>query len=443
MSKLKLGLTKLKSWYKSLNKTKRIALLLAVVLVLTTGVAGATTWWFYNRFTDLDRAFSDIDWGNSDFPDVDEVFEGRVLNILLMGFDRNEARDAIYSAFRPDTLMVAAINLDTGKVDLVSIPRDSLVPIYDRGGGRDKINHSYYYGWAASITGITDPDERHQSGLNSVVETVSMALKGVPIHYYVSVCMEGVMEIVDIMGGVWYDVPFDLIHHRTGEVLVTEGYQKLDGRQFLDFVRNRTFEGGDVRRTQHQQAILIAAFDQFKRANKLIHAPQVYMNMRNNLETNLTLDQIAALAFFATRNISAANITTHTMPGKFAYGRVHEGQTATNIYYLIDQQGRADLLKQVWGIDVQPDAPDKLLPRLRPDDEPVGDSEDFPVEEEPNEDPGDAENDEESNGAEDGNDSDAEGDDEEDEGDDEKEEDENSEEENKGESRGGEQDSES
>lgn len=375
-------LNKFKRWYKSLTRTKRIAFLLAVFLLVTTGAAGATTWWYYNRISDLGNVFPELEWNNQELPDVDEVFDGRVLNILLMGFDRNEERDDIYDAFRPDTLMVAAINLDSNKVDLVSIPRDSLVPIYNRGNGRDKINHSYYYGWSAKITGITDPDERHQNGLDSVVETVSMALKGVPIHYYVSVCMEGVVEIVDIMGGVWFDVPFDIIHNYTRRVIIEEGYQQLNGRQFLRFVRNRTFDGGDAQRTRHQQAIMVAAFDQFKRANKLVHAPRVYTSMRNNLETNLSLDQIAALALFATGNVSSGNIDTHTIPGEYGYGRLHDGQTAANVYYLIDHPGRADILKQVWGIDAEIDRADTLLPPLKPEEEPDG-SNDPPADEPP------------------------------------------------------------
>ena len=388
--------SKFLNWFSALTKLKKTALILAVLLIISAGAAGATAYWYYHRISNLDRMFPDLNWQGDeygeDFPDVDEVFDGRVLNILLMGFDRNEARDDIYAAFRPDTLMVAAINLDTGQVDLVSLPRDTLVPIYDRRGGRDKINHSYYYGWSSRITGITDPQLRHQSGLNSVVETVSMALKGVPIHYYVSICMDGVVEVVNIMGGVWYDVESN-IYSNDGRLLVEEGYQRLNGLEFLYYVRNRQFEEGDVQRVQNQQDILIAAFDQFKKANKLVYAPQVYTSMRNNLETDLSLDQIAALALFATRNISSGNIHTHTIPGEFRYGRVHEGQASVNIYYIIDQQGRATLLKQVWGLNVAPDATDQLLPRRDPDDEPSDDSPDLPLEEEPpDDDPADYEN---------------------------------------------------
>ena len=357
-------------WFRNLSKVKKIALFTALFFVITTGGVSA---WFFGRITDVGQMFPGVDFDdpNHDDPDIKDVrdaFDNRTLNILLMGFDRNAARDEIYAVYRPDTLMLAAINLETSKIDIISIPRDTLVPIYNRRGGKDKINHAYYYGWRYGGAPSSDPEGRHQLGIQSQIETVSLALKGIPIHYYVSIDMDGVVEVVNIMGGVWYEVE-ERVYHNYGHVIAEPGYQKLDGQKFLQFVRSREWAQGDYQRAQNQQAIMVAAFDQFKKANKLIHAPQVLLTMNNSIDTNLTMEQILSLAWFGTQKVDTENISNHVLEGEFAYGRLHDGQRSTNIYYLIDQQKRVELIQAVWGITVTADAPDVLLPRLSPDDD--------------------------------------------------------------------------
>ncbi|MTI95114.1 MAG: hypothetical protein FH749_06445 [Firmicutes bacterium] len=359
---------KIKKKYRSLPKAKRVLTVTVIVLLLTGSVAGAASSWYWSRLGDT-KGRLQVEWpegDNDEILDIWEAFDENIINIALFGFDRTEARDEIYIAYRPDTIMVASINLETGEVDLVSIPRDTLVPIYNRGGGKDKINHSYYYGWDKAITGITDPDEQHKSGLNSVRQTVSMALN-VPIHYWVSLDMDGVVEIVNIMGGVWYDVEHD-VYTGHGNRVIEKGYQKLNGRQFLWYARTRDFYDGDLRRVQNQQNLLKATFEQFARANKLVKAPEVYLSMRNNVETNLTVEQMASLALFATRNIKPENIESHILPGRMAYGRPNERYTRANTYYIIDQQARAQMIYDIWGISVTPGATDVLLPPLPDDD---------------------------------------------------------------------------
>lgn len=364
-------------WFNSQSKKKRVLLLTSIFLLITVPLTGA---WYWQRLNDTKGRLipGDVEWPDNDddgILDINEAFDENIINIALFGFDRNEARDETHDSYRPDTLMVAAVNLETGQVDVINIPRDTLVPIYDRGGGRDKINASYYYGWSTAITGLTDPQERHESGLNSVRQTVSMALN-VPIHYWVSLDMDGVSEIIDILGGVWYDVETN-VYTGHGNLVVEAGYQRLSGRQFLWYVRNRDFALGDIQRNKNQQQIMVAAFEQFSRANKLLKAPEVYMNMRNNVETNLTVEQMASLALFATHNIRPDNINTHIMPGSLGMGRMSENVSFSSWYYLIDQQARVELIKDIWGISVDPRPTDTLYPPL-PDEEPDDESEHDP-----------------------------------------------------------------
>lgn len=360
---------KIRAWLLSLSMTKKVLLASALsLLVLGTGFSA----WYFIRLSNTDLLRPDIDFpaGNNADPDVKDVreaFDKNIINFALLGFDRNEERDAEYEYYRPDTIMIVSINLETAKVDLVSIPRDTLVTIYDENGKgilRDKVNSAYGHGWEGADS--EDLAEKHRLGMAYQIETISMALKGVPIHYFGTIDMDGVMEAVDILGGVWYDVE-KRVYHKTGRVIAEPGYQLLKGKKFMDLLRNRQYSSGDLQRIENQQAILLAAFDQFKQAGKLVHAPQIYMAMKDKIGTNLTFDQIMSLAFFAAKNISMDKFSTHVLETNYAHGRLEESWEISYDYLIIKQKKRAQLIFDVWGIEVKPDPTDVIFPSLDPE----------------------------------------------------------------------------
>src|SRR5690606_39000503 len=138
-----------------------------------------------------------------------------------------------------------------------------------------------------------------------------------------SVDMEVVREVVDILGGVWYNVEQPVYNNR-GTLWLKAGYQHLDGDKFLKYVRGRNYSDGDITRIKNQQYILLAAFDQLKKANKIIRLPQVYASVRKNVETNLSTEQILSLAWFASQNIDKSDIGTHVLKTTYAFGRLLE-----------------------------------------------------------------------------------------------------------------------
>ncbi len=356
-----------KTWrLRSLSKLKKIAIIV-IIISLCLGSAGAL---YLRRLSDMDTVFKNIDWTGEDnetnSPDMNAAFSGqKIINIALLGHDSNDARVKKrlkgYTGL-VDANMVAAVNIETGEVNIVSIPRDSLVPIYNQGKYKDKINSANYWGWSNGLPGVEDKVE---AGLITQVETISKVLGGVPIHFYVSVDMEAVKEIVDIMGGVWYDVPKDVTDWN-GRLLVGKGYQKLDGLKFMYFIRSRKGSSDRVR-AANQQAILKAAFSQFKQANKLIYAPQVFLGMTRNVRTNLSIEQILALARFATQKIDSDSISNNTLAGRYESGGI-PGRRESLPYYLLDHPKRVKLVENIWGKVVEPGPPDTLLPPLKKED---------------------------------------------------------------------------
>ena len=367
------------------NKQKKRKVILIVILAIVFAAVSAGGYWYFRISDDAKMfpgriSFPEADAHGKEIMDIREAFSKDAVNILLMGFDRNEDRKDVYSAFRADTIMLASINIETGKVDVISIPRDTLVPIYNRGGGRDKINSAYTYGWRYG-GGSTD-EEKFNLGMLYQVETISMALKGVPIHYYVSVDMDAVVQIVDTLGGVEYNVPNN-IYHKTGRVLLGKGQQVLNGQQFLIFVRNRNYRLGDLQRVKNQQDILLALFKQIKSAGNIVKIPKIYSSVVNNAKTNLSLEQIMSLAHFATQNVDTDNIGTHVLSTSFALGRIKESWTKSYSYLIIDQKARAQMLYDIWGLDVMPDATDVIYPPLPQEPEPADEEEPPLAEEEP------------------------------------------------------------
>ena len=351
---------RLRQWIRGLSKIQFTALI-AITVLLCLGSAGAL---YLRRLSDMEKVFEDIDWGLTDnqdsSPNMDSVFAGRkIINIALLGHDSDDKRVKKrlkgYTGL-VDTIMIAAVNIETGEVDIVSIPRDSYVPIYNQGKYKDKINSANFWGWSNGLSGVEDNVE---AGIITQVETISAVLGQVPIHFYVTVDMEAVVEIVDIMGGVWYDVP-KRTYHKSGRIIAEPGYQRLSGKKFLDYVRSRV-DGGDYQRAKKQQNVMVALFQQFKQTNQLVNVPQILLSMNNKIRTNLTLEQIAALALFGTRKVDSKNIATHTVEGTLTWGAI-PGRPEGNNYYLIDHKQRVQLIEEIWGKVVEPGPPDILLP---------------------------------------------------------------------------------
>ena len=291
-----------------------------------------------------------------------ELFNSDRLNIVLFGFDGNKKRKASSSVFRTDTIMVATVNLKTKEAALVSIPRDSYVKIAGT-DYYDKINHAYVHGYNAG-----QDEDKHQSGIDTAIRTVEDFLGGIPIHYYIAVDMDGVAEVVDRVGGVYFDVPYPVrTNYGRGRLLVDQGYQLLDGKKFLHYVRDRSV-GGDFGRASRQQGILVEAFQQIKERGKLRDIPAMYRSIQDNLETDLSPAQIAQLALLGLK-MNTGEITTHVFEG----GCQTAPSNGINIsYVVIDEVKRLELIEEVFGVRV-PERPQITLPgpiRSKPDPAP-------------------------------------------------------------------------
>lgn len=190
--------------------------------------------------------------------------------VLILGSDARQS-DA---GSRSDVIMLARIDPGAGSVSLVSIPRDTMVTI---NGSTQKINAAYAHGGSAMA-----------------VRAVS-EFAGVPISHFVSVHFEELEEIVDMLGGVWVDVP-ESFSAGNGGMSFEAGNQLLNGQQALAYARERHHvSGGDFGRAQAQRQIVEAVIRQVL-ASSPVELPGLIGQLANCITTDLSVTDIVRYA---------------------------------------------------------------------------------------------------------------------------------------------------
>ena len=259
------------------------------------------------------------------------------MNIALFGIDAYEDGSTTSGSMpHTDADMILAVNFDKKEISLISIGRDCFTNIP---------GHSGFYKFNAVFNvggGMADP----HAGLELSCRTAQMWLGGMSVPYYYGVDFQAVIDLVDAIGGIDFDVdvPMDTLENKT---LVALGRQHLDGLGVLNYLRTRTAAGGqDHKRTERQRKMMVAIFRKLKDEGKLSMVPDLLKIMGDNVYTNTTAAQTAALVSFA-QSIDPDDIQTYGIIGGM-YGRFDWR------FCFIFQQDRIDILKKVYGIDAEP-----------------------------------------------------------------------------------------
>jgi LCP family protein required for cell wall assembly len=212
-----------------------------------------------------------------------EVFHADRVNVLLLGLDHvvEGKRDVSH---RADSILVASTDFETKQIRLVSIPRDSWIPHYKDGElirEADKLGHTYIEG-----------------GVQCTKETVEQLL-GVPIQYYVTINFNGFKKVIDAIGGIEVDVEKRMWYEDKWGGLTIDlqpGLQHLNGEQAMGYARFRKDLTGDVGRMGRQQIVLKKMLEKMKSPANLPRLPKLFAIFKENVETNMSMDQLLALA---------------------------------------------------------------------------------------------------------------------------------------------------
>jgi LCP family protein required for cell wall assembly len=213
------------------------------------------------------------------------------LNLLILGYQADEATT--------DTIILAHLDVGRRTATLVSIPRDTWVPIPKE--GFNKINAAYAYGGA------------HATG-----RVVGKLLGGVPIDAIVALQPEGAATIVDAMGGLNVNVDEDMDYDDDNgdlHIHLRKGEQYLNGAQVAGYVRFRHDAASDFGRVKRQQQVLKLMMNQLSEPQNWVKLPKILALARKNVNTTLTNEQFASLLTIY-RNVPDDNIRSFTLPSK-------------------------------------------------------------------------------------------------------------------------------
>lgn len=242
--------------------------------------------------------------GDGDSPNVERRL-GQVIptwtgvervNVLLLGVDERPQENGMS---RTDTMMLLTLEPQTLQAGVLSIPRDLWVPIPGYNQGR--INTAHRLGEMYNYPG---------GGPALARETVEYNL-GVPIQYYVRLNFQGFVDLVNLIGGIdiYVAEPInDLLYpdHNYGyePLYIAAGQQHFDGEMALKYARTR-HNSNDFDRARRQQQVLLAILERVTRLDMLPQlAPRIgelYNIMEQSIATNLTLDEVLALAGLAVK----------------------------------------------------------------------------------------------------------------------------------------------
>ena len=259
---------------QGLSKGAKIAIVVVLLAVLAAAIGGVV--WMLQKNT-INEGFSGGKT-NDELVAIDAELTGTKIftepfTMLLLGSDAR-ADDETMGA-RTDTNILCRIDPTVNKVSLLSIPRDTMITI--SGAGQNKFNAAYFYGGVAgTIKAVKD-------------------LCGVDVDHYAEIDFEGLVDLIDAVGGIDVQVDELIDDPDAGDVVIQPGLQHLDGEAALVFSRSRAYIDGDYTRQANQRKVIMAL------AYKMLESPAtelvgIIQASTKFLTTDMTLDDILSVA---------------------------------------------------------------------------------------------------------------------------------------------------
>lgn len=241
---------------------------------------------------------------NIDYDEEDE--DKKSINILALGVDvGTPGVDDKNDPKRTDTMLLINYNSETDKVNVVSIPRDTLIRI---NGKNIKINSAHAIG-----------------GVEYAVDAVEKLLD-ISIDYYGKVDYEGFRKLIDSIGGIDMKIEHNMdyddpsqnlhIHFKKGETVHLDG-EKAEG--FFRWRKNNDGTGlaeGDLGRIENQHVFMAKLLDKLKSPWIIPRIPAILMTLPKYCETNMSADEIIKYGFLFIR---ANEVSMERLKGEAQY----------------------------------------------------------------------------------------------------------------------------
>lgn len=254
-------------------------------------------------------------------------------NFLVLGHDR--------AANLADVILLISFDTENGGLTLMQIPRDTFL---DYGGSHYKINSMF-----SSAYNQTDKESKNRDldAVRAFATTLEETLC-VKIHYATVMDLDGFGAIVDAIGGVQMDVPFDMYYPDKDQGLLInlkKGPQTLNGDQAEQFVRFRSaYVQGDVGRTDAQKLFMTAFIQSLKNNLSIGTVSEIVNAVYEHVDTELS---VTDMIYFGKKalGLELSNVTMLTLPG--------ESKTSANSgasYYVLNRAATIDVIDKNYNI---------------------------------------------------------------------------------------------
>ncbi|MBQ8985583.1 LCP family protein [Candidatus Saccharibacteria bacterium] len=199
---------------------------------------------------------------------------------FILYISGTDSRAGVKATARSDVNIIAVVNPVSGKILLVSIPRDTYVQLHGTTGIKDKLTHAGVYGIDMSKDTIED-------------------FLGINIDYTVKVSFDTVVKVVDELDGIEIESDTAMILNAEGKnkkCSYVVGKQSVDGDCALRFARERkSYTTGDRHRGENQQQVITAIINKLSGSkNYVLKLPEILNIAADSFETSLTRDDISS-----------------------------------------------------------------------------------------------------------------------------------------------------
>lgn len=233
-----------------------------------------------------------------------------------------DSRIGLIEKSRSDVNILVVVNTETHQILLVTTPRDYYVPLPISNGIKDKLTHAGIYGVDVSMG------------------TLEM-LYDIDIDYYFRVNFSGFVDIIDAMGGVRV---YNAIGFGSDAYAYREGYNDLNGRMALDYVRFRKTIG-DQQRGKNQMALIKGVIEKATSSDMLVRYSSILSAVEDSFETSMPYDVLSALVRDQIESGAQWNIVSYAVTGEGASRKTYSMNEY--LFVFIPDQSTVDTAKEL------------------------------------------------------------------------------------------------
>ena len=280
--------------YRVQHRARTIVASVIAAMLVFSGTAAAATWLDVNGII-KDHSVEIIGQGSLDAnTSIIDPNSGKPIEFVLIGQDSRDGEenqsvggnfDDVVGNHQADTTMVAQISADRTKINLVSIPRDSLVDIPQCETTNGTIPAQYNVMFNSIFANAYQTGGDLASAASCTLNAVN-SLTGLNIQNFIVVDFAGLVKMINAVGGVDLCIPQDVDDPYTS-LQLTKGLHHLDGHQATQYARTRhgLGDGSDTSRTTRQQYLIKQLMNEALSKNLFTDTAQLYQLAKSALQS--------------------------------------------------------------------------------------------------------------------------------------------------------------